>query len=512
MSPLSTARTLLTTTWLDVPTRTPVRNIVIVPGPRIDTPLRPTMRIPALFTSVPEPVIEWPFRRIVIPSAATMRPSFAHARSWSSLRSDEIDIPHRSMATPGGATIVASANRDAIISPPSPMPPAFPRSANILSPVFRGNPPNGLTVAVPPFPLSFLIILSGRPRDGPPGTYGALAALGSRPFWPPKTALGHTEPYKGPPASRCPIGAGLSHAGARRFPHAQVPDRERRRIDLPRARARPQGDLPRPGRLRVRAGAVPRPHLPDQGTEDRDPAVPQRQGRLHGREEHREREDRDRDGREADRGGRHPDQEGPRDRGPEHRRHLGPRGPARPERGRGHPRPGGRRVRAGAVPRPRVPHHRAEGRPPHVRQREGRLHGGPEARGRREGDGEDHGRTQGERAPALIRPIRLGGGGWGYRPNAGLRASQAGGRTVSPLHHSHQIYVIGWDCSGGHADRYPRQEGPSPDPQRAAGGTRPDRGGPTRRGRRTGGNPPEDHRQVAVQGKSRSKVGKGGIS
>src|SRR5213592_267708 len=97
--------------------------------------------------------------------------------------------------------------------------------------------------------------------------------------------------------------------------HGPVPDRERRRIDLPRARARPQGDRPRPGRLRIRAGAVPRPYLPHQGTEDRDPPVPQREGRLHRSEEPRERQDGDRLGREADRGGRHPHQEESRDRG-----------------------------------------------------------------------------------------------------------------------------------------------------------------------------------------------------
>src|SRR6059058_3136816 len=39
--------------------------------------------------------------------------------------------------------------------------------------------------------------------------------------------------------------------------HGPVPDRERRRIDFPRARARPQGDRPRPGRLRIRAEQFP---------------------------------------------------------------------------------------------------------------------------------------------------------------------------------------------------------------------------------------------------------------
>jgi len=49
--------------------------------------------------------------------------------------------------------------------------------------------------------------------------------------------------------------------------------------------------------------------------------------------------------------------------------------------------PGGPRIprtRAGPVPRARVPRRLAEGRPAHVRQREGGPHGSPQARCRRE--------------------------------------------------------------------------------------------------------------------------------
>src|SRR5881397_2623578 len=207
-------------------------------------------------------------------------------------------------------------------------------------------------------------------------SYGPAAAVVCP--GPSRSAEGcsRTEAYKPPLVSG--IVRPRRRAGpAAEAPHGQLPDRERGRIDVPRARARPQGDRPRPGRLRVRAGAIPRTHLPHQGAEDRDPPVPQREGRLYGREEPREREDGDRPRREANRGGRHPDQEESRDRGAEHRRHLGPRRPARPQRGRDHPRAWCGRIRAVAVPRPRLPHRRAEGRPPHVRQRQGRLHGSP---------------------------------------------------------------------------------------------------------------------------------------
>src|SRR5207249_8491346 len=62
-------------------------------------------------------------------------------------------------------------------------------------------------------------------------------------------------------------------------------DRKRRRIGFPRGRTRSPGDRPRPRRGGVRAGAVPGADLSAQGTEDRHPAVPKREGRVHGGQE-----------------------------------------------------------------------------------------------------------------------------------------------------------------------------------------------------------------------------------